>query len=113
MNNSIELILLTNRNVFLLMKTYLLRCPIKRFLGIDCPGCGFQRSVLALAEGDLANSIKLYPPTIPLIALLLFTIVHLKFDLKQGASIIKILFVGISLLIVINYIYKIFTHQLS
>lgn len=95
------------------LKTHLLGCPIKQHLGIDCPGCGFQRSILALFEGDLINSFKLYPPTMPLITLILFAIIHLKFDLKHGAFFIKILYIGISLLIVINYIYKIFTNQLS
>lgn len=95
------------------LKVHLLSCPIKHYFGIDCPGCGFQRSVLALFEGNLQSSFKLYPPTIPLIALFLFTLIHLKFDLKHGAFFIKILYIGISLLIVINYFYKIFTHQLS
>jgi len=95
------------------LKTHLLACPIKQHLGIDCPGCGFQRSVLALFEGDLLNSFKLYPPTMPLIALFLLTMVHLKFDLKHGAFFIKIVYIGISLIIIINYFYKIFTHQLS
>lgn len=111
---NIGLLFLTFEKGFLFwLKTHLLTCPIKHYLGVDCPGCGFQRSLLSLFEGDLISSFKLYPPTMPLIALLLFTIMHLKFDFKQGAFFIKILFVGISLLIIINYIYKIFTHQLS
>jgi len=100
-------------NILFWLKTHLLRCPVKEYLGIDCPGCGFQRSVIALFEGDFVNSFKLYPPIVPLIILIAFTLVHLKFDFKQGAFLIKILYIGISLIIVINYIYKIFTHQLS
>jgi phosphoglycerol transferase MdoB-like AlkP superfamily enzyme len=108
------LIFLTSEKGFLFwLKTHLLACPVKQHLGIDCPGCGFQRSVLALFEGNFMSSLKLYPPTIPIIALVLFTLIHLKVDFKQGAFFIKILYIGISLLIVINYIYKIFTHQLS
>ena len=99
-------------NILFWLKTHLLSCPIKQYLGIDCPGCGFQRSVLALLEGDFSKSFKLYPPTMPLIILIVFALVHLKFDFKQGAFLIKLLYIGISLLIVINYIYKIFTHQL-
>ena len=95
------------------IKDHLLACPIKQHFGIDCPGCGFQRSVVALFEGDLVSSFKLYPATMPLIILLLFTMVHLKIDFKHGAFFIKILYIGISLIIIINYIYKIFTHQLS
>lgn len=111
---NIALLLIINETGFLFwLKTHLLKCPIKHYFGVDCPGCGFQRSVLALFEGNFVNSFKLYPPTLPLIALLLFAIIHLKFDFKQGALFIKILYIGISLLIAINYIYKIFTHQLS
>lgn len=92
---------------------HLLACPIKQHFRIDCPGCGFQRSVLALFEGDLVRSFTLYPATVPLMVLLLFTMVHLKIDFKHGTFFIKILYIGISLIIIINYIYKIFTHQLS
>ena len=95
------------------IKEHLLDCPVKQYLGIDCPGCGFQCSVLALFEGDLVSSFKLYPATMPLIILLLFTMAHLKIDFKHGAFFIKIFYIGISLIIIINYIYKIFTHQLS
>ena len=99
--------------VFEFLAKHLLSCPIKAHLGIDCPGCGFQRSILAFFQGELIKSFKLYPATIPLIALCVFTLIHLKFDLKHGAFFIKILYIGISLIIIINYIYKIFTHQLS
>lgn len=114
MNYLVALIFLTADRGFLFwLKTHLLTCPVKHYLGIDCPGCGFQRSAVALLEGNFVSSFKLYPPTIPLIALFLFTLIHLKFDLKQGAFYIKILYIGISLLIIIHYIYKIFTHQLN
>jgi hypothetical protein len=94
------------------LKTHLLRCPFKQYFGIDCPGCGFQRSILALFEGDVLGSFKLYPPTIPIGFLLIFTIIHLKFDIKNGAYWIKIIYIGASLIILINYIYKIYSHQL-
>lgn len=106
--------IIRSENGFLLwLKEHLLTCPIKQHTGMDCPGCGIQRSVLALFEGNVLHSFKLYPATIPLIALLIFTFVHLKFDIKHGALIIKILYIGVSLIILIHYIYKIFTHQLS
>jgi hypothetical protein len=87
------------------LKQHLLTCPIKQHLGIDCPGCGFQRSVLSFFQGDLIGSFKLYPATMPLMALLLFTLIHLRFDLKHGAFIIKIFYVSVTLIIIINYIY--------
>lgn len=51
---------------------FYLPCPFKSVTGIDCPGCGFQRSVVALWEGDLATSFQTYPPAIPILALFAF-----------------------------------------
>lgn len=91
---------------------HLFSCPYKSLFGVDCPGCGLQRSVLFLFKGDFITSLKLYPATIPLILIVLFTIAHLKFDFKFGAQFIKILYIGIGSIILINYIYKIYNHQL-
>lgn len=46
---------------------HLLPCVYKKFFGIDCPFCGFQRSILALLQGDVGQCIALYPPLFPLI----------------------------------------------
>lgn len=94
------------------LQNHLITCPFKQLFSIDCPGCGFQRSVLSLLQGDLVASFKFYPATLPIIFLLLFTVFHLKFDFKSGAFYIKMLYFGITLIIVINYLYKIFTNQL-
>lgn len=91
---------------------HLFTCPFKQHFGFDCPGCGFQRSVLALLKGDFILSFKLYPATIPLICLVVFTLLHLKTNFQFGAKAIKIAFSFIAVLVLINYIYKIYTHQL-
>jgi len=94
------------------LEHHLLSCPFKASTGLDCPGCGIQRSIVSLMKGDLISSFKFYPATIPILALFLFTLTHLKFDFKNGAFFIKMLYIGVTLIIVINYIYKIFTNQL-
>ena len=99
-------------SIFNWFEHHLLTCPFKSFSGIDCPGCGIQRSLLLLFQGDLAMSFKLYPATIPILILFIFSGIHLKFDFKNGAFFIKMFYIGITLIIVTNYIYKIYTHQL-
>lgn len=94
------------------LEHHLLSCPIKKLTGIDCPGCGLQRSFVSLIKGDLMSSFKFYPATIPILGLAIFTLIHLKYDFKNGAFFIKMLYIGVTLIIVINYIYKIFTNQL-
>lgn len=92
---------------------HLLTCPFKSITGLDCPGCGFQRSIIALLKGDFTQAFKLYPASIPIIALFIFTLNHLYFDFKSGAKIIKIMYMSIALIVVVSYIYKIYNHQLQ
>ncbi len=99
-------------NVIDWLSHHLLSCPFKALAGIDCPGCGLQRSILALFKGDFMNSFKLYPATIPLIFIVIFTLLHLKMEFEHGARLIKIVYAGVAVIILINYIYKIYTHQL-
>lgn len=94
------------------VEQYLLTCPSKKFFYLDCPGCGLQRSVLALIKGDMAASWNLYPPTLFILVTLIFLLLHLTFSFKQGACILKILFIITVAVMAINYIYKILNHQL-
>jgi hypothetical protein len=94
------------------LKAHLLTCPSKRFFHLDCPGCGLQRSFVALLEGDLIQSLQLYPATIPMLFTLILTALHLKFDFRQGALIIKYSCISTVSIIIVFYFYKIFTLKL-
>jgi hypothetical protein len=104
--------LVTYNNVIQWLEKHMLFCPSKRFFHIECPGCGFQRSVVALLKGDIKESLMLYPAAIPIILLVFYTILHLRFRFSHGPFVIKTLFAGSALIIVINYIYKIINHQI-
>jgi hypothetical protein len=97
-------------NLFNWLQNHLLPCPFKTITGIDCPGCGFQRSLIALIEGNLAKSWLLYPPTIPLLVLALFMGLSSKFPFKQHTAIQKILMIIVGNFVVISYVVKIFHH---
>ncbi|RYD59495.1 MAG: DUF2752 domain-containing protein [Sphingobacteriales bacterium] len=94
------------------LEHHLLRCPFKEWTQLDCPGCGFQRSFIALLKGDFAASWHFYPPGIFLLLTLVVLVIHLKFDLKHGAFILKILYIVAAVVMGTNYIYKIVNHQL-
>jgi hypothetical protein len=95
------------------MEAHLLSCPFKGHTGLDCPGCGFQRSFIALLKGDLSQSFALYPASMPILALVLFVPAHLKLDFKYGAVVIKVTYMLIAVTIILNYVYKIYTHKLN
>ena len=90
------------------IENHLLTCPSKHFFYVDCPGCGLQRSILALFEGDLVKSLQLYPATIPILFCFIFTALHLKFNFKQGAEIIKWSYILSVTIILISYFYKMY-----
>lgn len=94
------------------LQQHLFTCPSKKYLHIDCPGCGFQRSVIALLKGDIVESVQLYPAAMPLLTLVLFTILHLKFKFAHGATAIKYLQIFCAALILGFYIYKIINQKL-
>lgn len=88
----------------------MLDCYWKYYLGIECPGCGFQRSCWALFQGDILESLRLFPATIPLLLTLLILILHLRFKFNQGAKLITITFSSTAAIIVISFIVKIMNH---
>lgn len=94
------------------LEQHMLPCPVKSHLHIDCPGCGSQRSIIALLRGDIAEAWNLYPPGIFLVLTMLVLILHLTFGLKHGALLLKLLTITTVSVTVVNYIYKILNHQL-
>ncbi|MDB5086861.1 MAG: hypothetical protein JWR09_855 [Mucilaginibacter sp.] len=97
------------------LQNHLIPCPFKYLTGIDCPGCGFQRSVIALIRGDLYKSLALYPATIPLILLSVYLVIDkfLKLDidkflkLDNSKSIVKkTLFMFVGGIILVSYFIK-------
>jgi hypothetical protein len=86
-------------------------CPSKKFLHIDCPGCGLQRSYISLMKGDFTGSFQLYPAAIPILLLFCYLLLHLRFRFHNGARVITILYIFCATIILVHYIYRIVTHQ--
>lgn len=83
-------------------------CVYKKFLGIECPGCGMQRSLIALLKGNIWESFQLFPALIPLFLMFIFLIFHLKYQFKHGARILTFWFVINTVIIIVSYIQKFF-----
>jgi hypothetical protein len=68
-------------------------CYFRQLSGHDCPGCGFQRGLLLLLQGDLSASISMYPALLLMIFMFLFLIAHLIFRFKHGGTILLYTFI--------------------
>ncbi|SHG44819.1 Protein of unknown function [Flavobacterium segetis] len=43
------------------LEKFMFPCLSKTLFGIECLGCGFQRSFVLLLQGDFSGSFKMYP----------------------------------------------------
>ena len=82
-------------------------CFYKKYMGIECPGCGMQRSFIEFLKGNFHESFVLFPALFPVVAMLVYLILHVIFKFRKGAEILKILFISNTIIIVLNYVYKI------
>ncbi|GAA4244107.1 MULTISPECIES: DUF2752 domain-containing protein [Winogradskyella] len=90
------------------LEDYMLPCLNKQLLGFDCMGCGLQRSVALILNGQLIDAFFMYPAIYTLIAFFGFLIVNSFKNFKHGNKIIIILALANVLIIVISYLIKLY-----
>lgn len=85
---------------------YMLPCLSKQLLGIECFGCGIQRSVVLLFRGEFVAAFKMYPAIYTLILLFVFIILNVFIKFKYSSKIISVLAIINILIIIISYFLK-------
>ncbi len=88
------------------LENHMMPCFYKQISGIDCPGCGMQRSFIELLRGNFIASFKMYPALLPVLFTLGLTAAHLYFKFKNGAVFIKYSFIFTISIITISYIHN-------
>jgi len=90
------------------LRDNMLECPWKAHLHMECPGCGFQRSLAFLLEGNLEASLKAYPALLLIMLMLVYAGLHIRFKFKKGHKVVLSLFVLNCVVIFTNYALKFF-----
>jgi hypothetical protein len=85
-------------------------CQWKSLTGIECFGCGMQRAFIELLKGNLIESIKAYPPLIPMMVSVILAILLIKYQTKNTLLYFKISIIFTTSLMLINFILKYFFH---
>lgn len=86
----------------------MLDCSWKKTTGLECPGCGLQRSFDQLIHGNLTESLVLFPALLPFLFLVAYTFLHILNPRKFPARPIVVSAVLTGILMAGNWIYKIF-----
>lgn len=89
------------------MEDYMIPCMNKKLFGVECMGCGTQRAIWLLLQGDFVGAFKMFPAIYTLIAF--FIIVFLHFVDKKRSYTKAIMYLAIinGILMATNYFYKI------
>lgn len=85
---------------------FMLTCPSKKFLGVECLGCGAQRAIILVFEGKFSEAFQMYPAVYTL--LLFFLILGVSFiDKKRKYGNILMILIFVNLIIIVaGYLYK-------
>ena len=93
------------------LENHMMACWMKAITGVDCPGCGFQRSMILFLQGDFTGSFIQYPGLFPTLLLLIFLVLHLVFKFQKGAKILVVLFIITATTVMGSYVIKMASYE--
>lgn len=88
------------------IEKYLLPCLNKSIFGIDCIGCGTQRSILYILNGEFIKAFYQFPAIYSTLFLFGLLGLHLIDKKRNYQKIIIVVAIINALIMIISYIYK-------
>lgn len=89
------------------LEDHLFSCQWKDTIGVECMGCGLQRSLIHLLKGEFVEAFYVYPAIYTLIGMLIFFGFHTKFNFLKGDLVLKWLLILNVVIIISSYIMKV------
>lgn len=90
------------------IKEYMLPCLNKKLIGLDCMGCGMQRSIVFVFKGEFIQAFNMYPAIYTLLLLFIVISYNFFYNFKYSSRIILILSIINGFIIVLSFIFKTF-----
>lgn len=88
------------------LEDFMIPCMSKKLFGIDCPGCGMQRSLVLLFQGDFGASFQMFPAIFTTIPLFIFIGLHFIDKSRSYTKIIIPFAILNAIIMIIAYFYK-------
>lgn len=92
--------------LYLNLEDFMIPCLNKTLFGFDCPGCGIQRSLAQLVQGEFIAAFKMYPAIYTLLFFGGFILLNTKMSFKHAQKTILILAILNVFIILGSYIVK-------
>ncbi|WP_432671350.1 DUF2752 domain-containing protein [Flavobacterium sp. SM2513] len=91
------------------LEEFMIPCLSKKLFGIDCPGCGMQRSLAMLINGDFSDAFHMFPAIFTTIPLFIFIGLHFVDKSRNYTKLIIPFAIVNAAIMIIAYFYKL-TH---
>lgn len=88
------------------LEHHLFSCFFKSHFGLECPGCGVQRSIIALLKGNFLESVQLHAAVIPFILTILLLVAQLIIKHEKGGKWVMWAFIATTAITMVQYIIK-------
>lgn len=88
------------------LEQHLFSCFFKSHFGMECPGCGMQRSLIALLKGNITESLHYHLALIPFIITIILLVVQLKIKHVNGGKWVMWAFIVTSAITIVQYIVR-------
>ncbi|TYA71673.1 DUF2752 domain-containing protein [Seonamhaeicola marinus] len=86
---------------------YMLPCLNKKLFGVECFGCGLQRSVVLIFKGEFVEAFYMYPAIYTLLPLFFIVVFNIFFKFKNANRIKAVLAIVSIVIIIVSYLIKI------
>ena len=88
------------------LEEYMIPCMSKKIFGIDCFGCGSQRSLALIAKGEFTAAFQMYPAIYTTLLFFAFVALHFIYKSRSYQKWIIGLAIVNAVLMVGGYFYK-------
>jgi hypothetical protein len=88
------------------LENYMIPCLTKTLFGVECFGCGFQRSLVLLIKGQFAEAFWMYPAVYPMLIFGFLVVISKFYPFKYQQQSIQIFGILSVVTIVTNFIIK-------
>jgi hypothetical protein len=95
------------------MEENMLPCMNKQFFGVECPGCGTQRAIAFLLEGEFYEAFKIFPAIYTLALFFVFLLLHLLDQKRNYTKLVIAIAILNGAVILIAYFIKIYFNTVT
>jgi hypothetical protein len=81
-------------------------CLSKKLFGVECLGCGAQRSLVLICQGEFAKAFQMYPAIYTTILFFVFLALHLFHKSRNYSKIVIGLAIVNAIIMIVSYFFK-------